>query len=299
MKKGLILALLCAAVLLCAGIYSFIPRETEPEPTPEPTAFPVLSVRKENITALSWDNAARTLHFQRTDEGWICLDDEEFPLVSQNAPRFAALLNAITQLHYHRYLSDVTDPAEYGLDVPSNVITFTCDGSETRLTVGTQNPVTFEYYLQVSGDESVYLIDSTLPQAFSCGLFDLIETDPIPDFATATEYRANGRTYHKNESGEWLDSDGTAIETDLSAVLANLDYAGCIDYYADYYEAHHEYALTDGKTVSVAYSANGEEAVWTLAFSHDYDENHVIVSPTDSDLVYIMDKATADTLLAP
>lgn len=298
MKKGTLLALLCAGAALCAGIYALLPRTADaPAPTPEPTDILVLSIPPDDIASLRWNYALRTMYFLRDGETWQYPEDEHFPL-DQNGPRFQSLFTELSQITAGRYLPEVSDPSEYSMDAPVNVITVTrTDGSETTLTIGAQNPVTQEYYLQISGDAGVYLVSGALPQAFDCGLFDLIKIDPVPDFSTATEYRANGLTYSKNDTGQWCDSDGTPISTDLTAVLSVLSYSECIDYYADYYEAHHEYALTDGKTISVTYLANGEPAEWSLSLGHDYDETHVIVSPVGSDLVYTLDKTTVDALL--
>lgn len=298
MKKSLRLALLCAAVLLCVGVYVLLPQNAEETaPTPEPTALPVFSIAPDEIAGLRWSYALRTIDLRQIGGTWQYPEDEHFPL-DRDGSRFQSLLAALEHVTAGRRLPDAADLSEYGLDAPATVITVThTDGAETTLTVGAQNPVTLEYYLRVSDRGGVYLIDGTLPQAFNCGLFDLIRTDEIPDLSTAEEYRVNGQTYRKNESGAWCNSSGDPINTDLTAVLSALTYDECIDYYADYYEAHHEYALEGGKTVSVTYLVNGEPAEWSLAFSHDYDEGHVIVSPVGSDLVYTIDKATADTLL--
>lgn len=299
MKYPLRLLLLCAAVLLCAGLYAYIPREAEaPVPTPEPTAIPVFSVSPETVTGLSWDYAARTLSFQRDADGWHYPEDKHFPL-DQNGARFEALFSALKNVTAQRCLPSAADPAEYGLTHPSTVITVTQqDGTATTLTIGDQNPVTAEYYLQVSGDDSVYLIDGSLPRAFACGLFDLVKTDPIPDLSDAVEYSANGQTYRKDAQSQWQDAQGNAADTDLTALLANLRYSACIDYYADSDEVRsHEYGLAQGKTITVTCTQGEESFVWNLVIGNDYDAEHVIVSPADSDLVYTLDRSAANALL--
>lgn len=301
MKHGMRLALLSAAVLLCAAVYLYLPRDAaEQTSAPEPTAVPVLSVPPEDITALTWDYAVRTLHFQRKGGVWQYPEDEHFP-VDQDSPRFTAMQNALSGLTATRYLPDAPDPSEYGLDAPTTVITVQYgNGHETTLTVGSQTPVTGEYYLQISNDPGVYLVGGALPAAFACGLFDLVQTDTVPDLSTAVEVRANGNAYRKNEQGQWCDSRNTPLDTDLTGVLTGLRYDACVDYYAERFERKDgEYGLTHGKTVRVTYGPADAPETWELIIGNDYDDNHVFVSPAGSDLAYTMEKATVDALLDP
>lgn len=312
MGKSKFLVLLCVVLALCIGLYLWLPREHEEaaEPTPEPTRIPVISIPSEQIDTLSWEYAVRTLSFQRQADGWHYLEDAHFPMDNDSA-RFSAILQSLRSLYASHYLPDIEDPSEYGLDEPiTNITVKRTDGTETRLILGTQNPITGEYYLQLAGDGGVYLIDPTLPSAFSCGLFDLVKTDDIPDFSAATEYRVNGTAYYYTEPTEgdgqpvWCLKTGNrykAIDAEISdrltRTLATLDWSACIDYYADSYELRNEYHLKNGNTVSVTYGDQEQPAVWTLVFGDAYDENHIVVSPRDSDLVYTLDNADADALL--
>lgn len=303
MKKTTTLAILCAVLISCIGVYLFLPQEDEKEvpTTPEPTRIPVISVPPEEIDSLSWEYAARTLSFQRQADGWTYPEDAHFPM-DQNSSRFSAILQSLSSLSASRCLSDIEDPSEYGLDSPTTVIRVTrTDGTETRLILGAQNPVTGEYYLQIEGNTAVYLIDATLPSAFACGLFDLVKTDTIPNLSAATEYRIDGRTYYKNADGFWCSRNGntdTPIDEGKSDALTNaletLQWFDCIDYYTDYYETKTDiYGLEHGKTISVT----AGDTVWTLAVGNAYDEGHTVVSPADSTIAYTMDNATVNALL--
>ncbi len=299
MKHSLRLLLLGIAVLLCAGLYILVPHTDErPTPTPTPTAIPVFSVSPEQIIGLSWDYAARTLSFRQDAGVWQYPADKRFPL-DQDGTRFKSLFTALENITAQRYLPEITDPAEYGLDHPATVITVSrLDNTTTVLSVGMQNPVTAEYYLQVSGNDGVYLIDGALPQAFACGLFDLVRTDPVPDLSTADEYSVNGKTYQKDAQSQWRDEEGALSDTDFTAVLSKLRYSACIDYYADSDEVRsHEYGLAEGKSITVVCTADAAAFEWKLTFGNDYDEEHVIVSPAGSNLVYTLDRSISEALL--
>ncbi len=64
-------------------------------------------------------------------------------------------------------LTDYDDLSDYGLDSPQNSITVTCGETSKTFAIGDYNEMLAEYYLKVDGDDSVYLVDSTLMNAFS------------------------------------------------------------------------------------------------------------------------------------
>lgn len=297
MKKAIVPALMALTAAVCLWLFAAFP-QTEPTstPTPGPSAIPVLTPAPTDLTSLSWDYAARTLRFVREDGAWTYPDDKRFPL-DADSPRFAALFDALERLTAQRYLPQIADPAEFGLDAPTTVITFTrTDGAETTLTVGGQNPVTLDYYLQTAGDPGVYVIDDALPRAFACGLFDLVKTDPMPDLSGASAYSCGKVTLHRTADGQWLDEQDAPAD-DLTPLLSGLSYGPCIDYYADSDEVQaHEYGLKTGRTVTVTYPENGADGVWQLVIGNDYDEHNVIVSPAGSHLVYLLPRSIADAL---
>ena len=53
--------------------------------------------------------------------------------------------------------------------------------------IGAQNTLTGEYYLKLSESDSIYMVDSTLWDAYACGLYALAETEDIPNMSTITD----------------------------------------------------------------------------------------------------------------
>lgn len=72
---------------------------------------------------------------------------------------------------------NTADTAEYGFDAPVNVITFTTAAGKTTLTLGMENPVTGQYYLQKDGGGEIYLIPSTLEAGFSTTLDEMVKAE--------------------------------------------------------------------------------------------------------------------------
>ena len=64
-------------------------------------------------------------------------------------------------------IDDYDSIADYGLDQPQNTITVTCGNETTTIDIGDYNEMLQEYYIKISGDDKIYLADSTLKDAFS------------------------------------------------------------------------------------------------------------------------------------
>ena len=313
MGKGKRLLLLLALLLAAIGVYVGLSRSGEEDAAPEgpETDFTAAAIPSDTVTALSWENAARTISFQRTDGIWTCTSDKRHP-TDEDSVRFDNMLQALSDVTATRYIEDVSDISEYGLDLPQTVISVTqADGNVTQFTIGDQNPVVGDYYLQVSGDGGVYLIDSKLPDAFSFGLFDLLEFDILPDVSGATEYKLDKTTYYfveQADTGEslWcLQKNGgyQPIDTEQSRNLTNalkaIQWTACIDYYADSDEVRsYEYNLEKGRLITITDpDENGTPATYQLVVGNSYDADHTVVSPLDSNLVYSMENSLINALL--
>lgn len=77
-----------------------------------------------------------------------------------------AIAEKLSALEAEELVEEPQDLAEYGLDAPLNILTFTTDAGSVTLTVGMQNPVTSQYYLTKSGDDALYLMDSGFLSSF-------------------------------------------------------------------------------------------------------------------------------------
>lgn len=302
------LLLLAAVLLVFLGIFLLLSSDIGEDSAAE-TAITVSTTAPEDVSALSWEVGGRTVSFRREGTAWVCTSEKHFPTDSASG-LWTDMLQALSCVTASRYLETVEDPAEYGLDLPRNVISAVLsDGTALTWTIGAQNTVTGEYYLQLDGDPGVYLIDSALPDAFRFGLFDLVLEDEVPDLSEAMVYQLGKSVYYRvlqeDGSPRWCrDAAGQqpleeAVSNRLTNGLTALQWSACIDFYADSDEVRsYEYNLEHGKTVTITYPApDGQTAQYTLVIGNVYDDAHTIVSPADSDLVYTIDQTVANALL--
>ena len=309
MGKGNMLALLAAVLLVCIGGYALLSRPASDAGGDEPAeeAITVAAIPAETVRELAWEYAARELVFQTDGTAWTCVSEQHFPM-NQESTRFDRMLNALSEVTALRQLDLPGDPAEYGLEVPATVIRVTLeDGTAHTFTVGDRNALAGGYYMQYDGTDAVYLIAPELVEAFSCGLFDLVDTDEVPDLSGAVEYRLDKTVYHTetgtNGSTAWCQADGTPLDGEVSdrltRALTAFTWAACIDFYADSDEVKsYEYNLEHGREVTVTCeTVEGESVEYSFVIGNVYDEEHTIVSPADSDLVYTVRTSVTDALL--
>ena len=301
MGKGNMLALLAAVLLVCIGGYALLSRPDGNAGADEPAeeAITVAAIPAETVRELAWEYAARELVFQTDGTAWTCVSEQHFPM-NQESTRFDRMLNALSEVTALRQMDLPGDPAEYGLEVPATVIRVTLeDGTAHNFTVGDRNALAGAYYVQYDGTDAVYLIAPELAEAFSCGLFDLVDTDEVPDLSGAVEYRLGKTVYHTETQADgstvWCRAGGTPLDGAVSAFT----WTACIDFYADSDEVKsYEYNLENGREVTVTCeTAEGESVEYSFVIGNVYDEEHTIVSPADSDLVYTVRTSVTDALL--
>lgn len=299
MGKGKTLLCLLALLLLCMGGYALLSRPAGDAPaaqSPDETVD-TLGISRDTVTALAWESAARELVFSRDTGLWHCTSEKHFP-TDTDSPRFTAMLSALEDTAVLRYLDSPGDPADYGLDAPANTIRVTlADGTEHRFVIGDWNDLAGGYYVCRDDDPGVWVLGPALAEAFSCGLFELVDMDEIPDLTAATACQI-GKTRLIRQEDAWCRSNGTPLAEDTARQLSNaltaFTWAQCIDFYADSDEVkNYEYNLEHGKTVTVTLP-DGEYA---FVIGNRYDKEHTIVSPVDSDLVYTVRTSTIDGFL--
>ena len=332
MKQGKKLIALCLVLVVLVGVYAATRTLTaEPE---EDEGIAEAALDGDSLTSLSWTADGETLSLVKEEDTWSYEADGSFPLnpdVPQN------MVEALSGLTASRTVDNPEALSEYGLDEPVLTITATgTDGGETTFALGDQNEMTDEYYLLCNGDESrLYLVDSTLYNAFSLGLYDMVEMEPLPDFGTVTaltiaqpsgglelKYVEDSSGLYFNSAYHWfLDRDGEQLALDASKVstlngnITGLSWQSCVAYNADE-AALAGYGLDDSSAVVVTLTYELTETVETG--ETDEDGNAIteeqttaypfvlrIGSATDegtyamlngSTMVYLIDTETADAL---
>ena len=133
----------------------------------------VTGVKKEDITAFSYQNMEETLDFVKEEDTWVLKNDESMKL-DQSAVE--SMVNEIASLEAEEVLDLPEDISEYGFDKPENVITYTTDKGTVTLTVGMENTITNQYYLIQNEADSLYMVNGSFPSAFQKTAGDLEDT---------------------------------------------------------------------------------------------------------------------------
>ena len=86
-------------------------------------------------------------------------------------------------------IEDYDDISDYGFDAPTQAIHVTTNEKEYVFTFGMNNSLLGQDYLMSEGDDTVYLVSTTMKNAFSKTVSDLTkeedtETEAVPEETT-------------------------------------------------------------------------------------------------------------------
>ena len=250
MNRGKKLIILCCALVVLGAGY-VVARTVYAEPTEEEEG--VALAAPEEASRLEWTYEGATLALVKEDDSWSYADDDVFPLDQSVPENMTSVLSGLTA---SRVLDEPGELADYGLDEPALTVTATdADGTAYTFAVGDQNEVSQEYYLLYNGDESkVYMVDSSLGDAFSLGLYDMVQMESLPMFGTVTglsvtqpggsvgvSYVEDSESLYYDSSAHWFleQEDGTQLALDtgkvtsLTASVTGLTWISCVNYDAD------------------------------------------------------------------
>ena len=138
----------------------------------------IFSLDSDAATSLSWTHEGETLRFENSGGSWVYAGDEDFPL---DVSYINTMLGELEELTSSKTIEAPDDLAEYGLDEPECSISVTAE-AETTIDIGGETSLDGLRYVSI-GDGNVYLVSSDLLTNFSCGLYDLVSKEAIPDMS--------------------------------------------------------------------------------------------------------------------
>lgn len=195
-------------------------------------------------TDLSFTVGENSLSFKKADDVWTVTETPEYPL---DGEKIEELLESLEEVTSFRTIEKISDASDYGLAEPE--CTVTLDGK----TLSFGNIQELDGYVYTSnGDGNVYLVDTSVMEAFQTDLDNLLRMEEIPQMTDLVSFRVDtpDGTYeivHLPESGiaysdayVYFMKDGeeyTALDTSLAtAFLENvtqLKREACIEWNAD------------------------------------------------------------------
>ena len=146
-----------------------------------------LQFASDDVTGISYEYSGETLEFTKTDDTWSCSKD---PTAQIDADKMKTMLSSLGSMTADSTVESPEDVSEYGIDQPTQQVTLNfSDGSEKTLTFGMENEIVGGIYVQVSGDDNVYLVGSSyVNTTLNKGVDDLKvgDTDDADDTSSDT-----------------------------------------------------------------------------------------------------------------
>lgn len=165
-----VLAVFCGAFF---GLKAFNKHQEEKEAQKEEDEkISLTGMDAEKITEFSYRDDGEEITFVKEDDTWYYQADKS---VSIKQTSITSMLSNVETITASRKIEAPEDTGEYGFDEPQNMIRLKGSDQELTITIGMYNSMTSQYYLMLSGDDSVYLVDSTIYSAFQKSVEDVTE----------------------------------------------------------------------------------------------------------------------------
>lgn len=217
-KQRVLLALLAAAVLLCAALWAVTRSNAKAEQAASAAAegsIPLSSFATEDLEQIEYTYNGQTYTLQYSGGSWQLAQDPAYHLDESTCN---TMRTALMALNAKRSLTPQAGE-DYGLDSPQLTVTVTAAGQSTTLTFGAENPVTGDLYVQKAGDDAIYTVSGNKAACFQldkAGLFgSFCPTGLTVSAITQVAYTlADGTSVTLNAVSEPTESaDSAAYET--------------------------------------------------------------------------------------
>ena len=279
--------IIMAAVLLVACIATFALTRYEEEQEQIRTSDEIImQIPSENVLSVSWDySGGGGLAFNKTDDGWKYQDDEAFP-VSED--KVMDILEHFESYGVTFVIEDVTDYAQYGLDVPECTLHLATSERSYDIKMGDFSTMDEQRYISI-GDGNVYLVGEDPIDYVDSSLSTMILHDDTPGFEKVVDITFAGaenytivrtdestNTYDPEDDIYFVERDGKTVPLNTASVKTFLNTITSLDLltYATY-NATAEELKTFGMdepmlsvTVNYTYTNDDDETVSDTCVIH-------------------------------
>ena len=325
-----LLILLCILAAVCGAAFGAARLNPEPDTDAEQDGSDVIfSVDPDSVTLLSFDYTD-SISFDRDGDGWIYSADQSFPV---NTARIDKMLGAVSGIEALKTIDEPEPLSQYGLDDPVCSVSLTADGSEYSFSIGNESAMGGGRYFS-NGDGRVYLVDGSLLDSFSYGLYDMVKKELLPNMDDTISFTVNSGDKHYeldriensglaySDDYVWFYKDGedyltldTALAKSFVSKITGLSWGECVNYKASEADLKSYGLVSPGVTVNVVYAntvevetnmtdSGGEpiydkqksERSFTLEIG-SYCDDKCYARISGSQMVYLIDGTVRDGLL--
>lgn len=157
-------------LLLCIGGYVGLRQyQANEEKREEEKTISVISVSKDDVTALSYIYEGETISLEKKKDAWVCKNDSKRDI---NEDTVNSMLETLCTETAEESV-DVDNLSDYGFDEPEADITLTTKKGTTSVKYGMYNDILTKYYLCVDDSKTLYLVAGDANTAFKKTLEDL------------------------------------------------------------------------------------------------------------------------------
>lgn len=324
MKRGRkLLFLLLALILILGATYAALRMDSGTEEEEKAVYTTIFTVDTDEVTQIGWDYR-EPLSFTREGDSWVYDEDASFPL---DETYVDTMLANIKQIQSSKTIENVENWDQYTLEVPICEITIAAGDTTHTIKIGEESSLGGERYLSI-GDGNAYLVDSSILDAFSYGLYDVLKLEAVPNMSDVygMEYRSNDGGYEikrmENSGLAYTDEyvwflEGKALDTELTERLmrymTDMTWQECVNYNASdlskygldtpaaaitmrYLETVKTATDETDDSGNTVYETQTKEAAYTLEIGAKANDGYY-VRIQDSHMVYLIATNAAEALL--
>lgn len=296
-KKIRELLLLAAVLVVLLGVWLGIRMLNERQKdrqAAEEEAAKIYVTDLENVDKISYDAGDGEYTFEKQEDGWVYMQDEDFPL-KQSVPE--ELAETFGKLEAIRELKDGDEPEAYGLDEPDYTVELTqTDGNSTAIYFG--NAVDDGYYVTIKDSDVVYTVSGTVLDQLQYSLDELAQFDAYPTIGSGNLKK---ETITEKGKTTTYDSENKDDTENIAAVAGGLG-AVTLDTAENYSVTDEElakYGLDKSSriTVEAVYTDDEEDKTLTLYIGNKDSDGNRYVMVNDSRIVYLISEQVCNNIL--